>query len=102
MTDLVKELVDVITNELRPLLIDNPDRVPMTEWLRTEYSRYMIVSSDDYIDSATSSIESGIWVEIMKCLISHLGKYGSTQAIFRAADALYREFSINSVSVIEE
>lgn len=93
MADLVKELVDIVTNELRPLLKDNQDRVDMTEWLRNEYSRYMMVSSDDYIDSATSNIESGIWVEIMQCLISHLGKYGSTQAIFRAANDLHIEFT---------
>jgi hypothetical protein len=94
VTDLVKDLVITITDELRPLLKDNPDRVEMTEWLKKEYSRYMMVSSDDYIDSANSSIEKGIWVDILKCLVSHLGKYGSTQAIFRASISLYEEFTL--------
>lgn len=56
MTDIVKDLADEITNELRPLLAGYEDKVAMAEWLANEYSRYMMVSSDDYITSANKSI----------------------------------------------
>lgn len=86
--DLVKQLAEEITEELALLLENDEQKTVKLNWLRNEYSRFMITSSDDYLDAANLNIRDGIWVELFKVLIPHLGKYGSTQAIFRAATEL--------------
>jgi uncharacterized membrane protein YcgQ (UPF0703/DUF1980 family) len=93
MTDLVGNLANEIAEDLKVLLKDNPDKLDMLNWLKNEYSRYMMTSSDAYANAARLSIRDNIWVDVFECLLLHLGKYGSTQAVFRACFLLHDEFT---------
>jgi len=91
MSDLVRPLVDEIKSDLRKLKI----RMGALEWISKEYSRYMIVSSDDYADCLDAFIEENpdeAFCDIAKILLKHLDKYGSTKAIYRSATEMLEEF----------
>ena len=91
MTDLIKPLVEEIKFELNYLIGNSEGRNGILNWIKTEYSRYMIVSRDAYSETLQDFIDANPdnkFVDVYAMLLTHLDKYGSTQAIFRASSEL--------------
>ncbi len=94
MTDLIKPLAKKIKFELNYLIGNSEGRIGLLNWIKTEYSRYMITSYDDYafcLQQFIADNPDNKFVDVYSMLLTHLGKYGSTQAIFRAASELLNE-----------
>lgn len=94
MTDIVRGLVDEIKNEIYDLTVGVEGGKETLEWTKKEYSRFMMVSSDDYADTIRAFLKENPeakFSEYFEVLLKHLGRYGSTQAIFRASAELLEE-----------
>lgn len=95
MNDIVKPLIDEIKKEMHELTNGLDGGKEILEWVREEYSRYMIVSSDAYAETIKVYLKDNPeadFKEFFEMLLKHLGKYASTQAIFRAANELAINF----------
>jgi hypothetical protein len=50
MVDMVKDLTKEIKNQLSILISEKEGNEDVIAWINKEYSRFMMVSSDNYID----------------------------------------------------
>lgn len=85
----MNDLVDPLKNEIKNSLLDLKASKSALKWLSNEYSNYMIVSSSAYAECLERFIEEnpeGSFTKIAEMLLTHIEKYGSAQAIYRAAN----------------
>lgn len=89
MTDPVNILKDKIKSELVALNASDND----LEWIYKEYSRYMIVSAEDYFDCLYEFVEENNtagFTPIAKMLMGYSDEYEYSKAVFLAAKELWQ------------
>jgi hypothetical protein len=90
MNDLVESLKD----EIKHNLLNLKASIGALKWISNEYSNYMMVGRDAYAECLEQFIKEnpeGSFAVIAQMLLLHIGKYGSTQAIYRAANEILSE-----------